>query len=44
MRTESEAVRIGWTVAALLLVATLATVRWAIIHLPPHILEDAHRG
>jgi hypothetical protein len=44
MRTEAETVRFGWLIAALLLVAMLATVRWAIIHLPPHILEDAHRG
>jgi len=36
--------RFGWLIAALLLVGTLVTVRWAIMHLPPHILEDAHRG
>ena len=45
MRTQTEAMRHGWLIWALLLVAALMTAaKWAVLHLPPHILEDAHRG
>ena len=45
MRTGTETVRHGWMIVAMLLIATLmAAARWAVLHLPPHTLEDAHRG
>ncbi|HMI20828.1 MAG TPA: hypothetical protein VK533_14930 [Sphingomonas sp.] len=45
MRTETEAMRHRWLIVALLLIATLmAAAKWAVLHLPPHTLEDAHRG
>jgi hypothetical protein len=44
MRTETETVRHGWLIVALLLIAALIAARWAVLHLPPQILEDAHRG
>ena len=45
MRTETEMVKPGWLIAAMLLAAALiGTAWWAVLHLPPRVLEDAHRG
>ena len=44
MRTATEAVRYGWLIVALALVMAVIATRWAALHLPPQILEDAHRG
>jgi hypothetical protein len=36
--------RYGWLIVALALIMTVIAARWAVLHLPPQFLEDAHRG